>query len=233
MIGDLTADDLGIDGEPPAARDIIHLGTQDDIGADESSVYSTNVEGAARMIELATRLCAASRLVSRSRSRSRSSRRLRRGRFRSRATLFLALSTHHLRRREARTREFRSALAGVPALGRRRRFPHRQIDKIDGQYHFFAAISRLTQLPSPMPVAFPNIGSTNIVPVGYVADTLVALACADGRSGQTFHLVNPEPQPVHDIYAARRRRPERRASWSRYRASVCDIIDNEAVTVLV
>ncbi|AXB45144.1 SDR family oxidoreductase [Amycolatopsis albispora] len=76
-----------------------------------------------------------------------------------------------------------------------------EMDKIDGPYYVFPAISRLTSLPS-LPLVGPDIGDTNLVPVDYVADALVALSLKPGLDGQVFHLVNPEPQPVTDVYNA-------------------------------
>ncbi|MBA0125436.1 SDR family oxidoreductase [Haloechinothrix sp. YIM 98757] len=76
-----------------------------------------------------------------------------------------------------------------------------EMDKIDGPYYLFPAIARLSALPS-LPAIAPDIGDTNIVPVDYVAKALHALARRDGLNQRTFHLVNPEPQPVTSIYNA-------------------------------
>ncbi len=202
LIGDLTADNLGIEGEPPAARNIIHLGAVYDVTADEDSSYAANVTGTENVITLAKRNGAMLHHVS-----SVAVAGDHRGEY-SEADFDLGQrlpSPYHrtkfaaeklVRESEGlRWRVYRPAIVvGDSRSG--------AIDKIDGPYYFFGALSRLAQLPSPMPFAFPNIGSTNIVPVDYVASALVELACCDGRSGQTFHLVNPKPQPVHEIYAA-------------------------------
>ena len=51
------------------------------------------------------------------------------------------------------------------------------MDKIDGPYYFFKVIQRLRDLvPQWVPLAGPEIGDTNIVPVDYVADALDAIA---------------------------------------------------------
>ena len=76
-----------------------------------------------------------------------------------------------------------------------------EMDKIDGPYYLFSAISRLASLPN-VPIVGPDIGSTNIVPVDYVAKALLELATTDGLDGRAFHLVNPEPQPVTAVYNA-------------------------------
>jgi len=77
-----------------------------------------------------------------------------------------------------------------------------EMDKIDGPYYFFPAIARLAGLPSELPLMLPDLGATNIVPVDYVATAMVALIRRPGRNRRTYHLVNPEPQPFAEIYAA-------------------------------
>ncbi|WP_370944603.1 SDR family oxidoreductase [Amycolatopsis sp. cg5] len=76
-----------------------------------------------------------------------------------------------------------------------------EMDKIDGPYYLFPAISRLASLPN-VPLVGPDLGDTNVVPVDYVAKALLALVNKDGLDGRTFHLVNPEPQPVVSVYNA-------------------------------
>ncbi|SFP38385.1 thioester reductase domain-containing protein [Amycolatopsis arida] len=76
-----------------------------------------------------------------------------------------------------------------------------EMGKIDGPYYLFSAISRLAALPS-LPMVAPDIGDTNIVPVDYVAAALRELVSREGLDGRTFHLVNPEPQPVAAVYNA-------------------------------
>ncbi len=55
LIGDLTVDNLGIEGEPPAARNIIHLSAVYDMTAAEDTAHAANVRGTERVIALATR----------------------------------------------------------------------------------------------------------------------------------------------------------------------------------
>jgi len=76
-----------------------------------------------------------------------------------------------------------------------------EMDKIDGPYYLFPAISRLAGLPN-VPVVGPDLGDTNVVPVDYVAKALLELVTTPGLDGRTFHLVNPEPQPVVSVYNA-------------------------------
>lgn len=76
-----------------------------------------------------------------------------------------------------------------------------EMDKIDGPYYFFAALARLSSVPS-VPLMFPDIGDTNIVPVDYVAAAMAHLVTEPGLDGRTFHLVNPEPQTARGVYNA-------------------------------
>ncbi|WP_215550155.1 SDR family oxidoreductase [Amycolatopsis sp. CA-230715] len=76
-----------------------------------------------------------------------------------------------------------------------------EMDKIDGPYYLFPAISRLASLPN-VPVVGPDLGDTNIVPVDYVAKAMLELVTTDGLDGRAFHLVSPEPQPVTSVYNA-------------------------------
>ncbi|SEO63059.1 SDR family oxidoreductase [Amycolatopsis saalfeldensis] len=76
-----------------------------------------------------------------------------------------------------------------------------EMDKIDGPYYLFPAISRLAGLPD-VPIVGPDLGDTNVVPVDYVAKALLELVTTKGLDGRAFHLVNPEPQPVVSVYNA-------------------------------
>ncbi len=68
-----------------------------------------------------------------------------------------------------------------------------EIDKIDGPYYFFKVIQRLRDLlPQWVPLAGPEIGDTNIVPVDFVADAMDEIAHRDGLDGQAFHLAAPK-----------------------------------------
>ena len=73
------------------------------------------------------------------------------------------------------------------------------IDKIDGPYYFFKLLQRLRYaLPQWFPLAGPEGGQTNIVPVDFVAKAMDHIAHMDDADlpGETFHLVNPEPMTV-------------------------------------
>ncbi len=67
-----------------------------------------------------------------------------------------------------------------------------EMDKIDGPYYFFKAIQRARDLlPQWFPLAGPEVGDTNIVPVDYVADAMDAIAHREDLDGQAFHLAAP------------------------------------------
>jgi NAD(P)-dependent dehydrogenase (short-subunit alcohol dehydrogenase family) len=58
-------------------------------------------------------------------------------------------------------------------------------------------------LPRLTPIMLPDTGRTNIVPVDYVADALVALMHADDSAswdGRTFHLTSPKTIGLRGIY---------------------------------
>jgi hypothetical protein len=76
------------------------------------------------------------------------------------------------------------------------------MDKIDGPYYFFGVLARLARLPRLTPIALPDSGRTNIVPVDYVAEALVTIMGLADRDGQTFHLTAPESIGLRGIYRA-------------------------------
>jgi thioester reductase-like protein len=74
-----------------------------------------------------------------------------------------------------------------------------EMDKIDGPYYFFKLLQKLRHaLPEWFPLAGPEGGQTNIVPVDFVARAMDHIShLPDGElPGDTFHLVNPEPMTV-------------------------------------
>ena len=75
-----------------------------------------------------------------------------------------------------------------------------EMDKVDGPYYFFGVLAKLAVLPSLTPILLPDTGRTNIVPVDYVVDALVALMHAEDRDGQTFHLTAPKTIGLRGIY---------------------------------
>ncbi|WP_028471625.1 SDR family oxidoreductase [Nocardioides alkalitolerans] len=78
-----------------------------------------------------------------------------------------------------------------------------EMDKVDGPYYFFPLIKRLRDtVPAWTPLVGPDLGDTNVVPVDFVAAALDHLAHLPGHDGETFHLVDPEPQPVLEMVNA-------------------------------
>src|SRR5919198_5691488 len=74
-----------------------------------------------------------------------------------------------------------------------------EMDKIDGPYYFFKLLQKLRYaLPQWFPLAGPEGGQTNIVPVDFVARAMdhIAHLPDDELPGDTYHLVNPEPMSV-------------------------------------
>src|SRR6202007_1114016 len=61
-----------------------------------------------------------------------------------------------------------------------------EMDKIDGPYYFFGVLSKLAVLPRFTPIMLPDTGRTNLVPVDYVADALVALMHTPDLDGRAF-----------------------------------------------
>jgi NAD(P)-dependent dehydrogenase (short-subunit alcohol dehydrogenase family) len=73
------------------------------------------------------------------------------------------------------------------------------MDKIDGPYYFFTLLKKLRHaLPAWFPLAGPEGGQTNLVPVDFVARAMdhIAHLPDDELPGDTFHLVDPEPRSV-------------------------------------
>ncbi|OPE53006.1 SDR family oxidoreductase, partial [Mycolicibacterium diernhoferi] len=75
-----------------------------------------------------------------------------------------------------------------------------EMDKVDGPYYFFGVLAKLAVLPRVTPMAVPDAGRTNIVPVDFVADALVHLMHVDGADGRTFHLIAPKAIGLQGIY---------------------------------
>ncbi len=75
-----------------------------------------------------------------------------------------------------------------------------EMDKIDGPYYFFGVLSKLAVLPRFTPLMLPDTGRTNIVPVDYVADAVVALMHAPDADGRAFHLTAPKTIGLRGIY---------------------------------
>ncbi|MFG1773377.1 SDR family oxidoreductase [Nocardia salmonicida] len=202
LVGDLTAEGLGLGDGAPRADHVLHLGAVYDMTADEETAHAANVAGTRSVIELARSLDATLHHVS-----SVAVAGDHRGKFfEEDFDLGQNLTSPYHRTkfaaeklvREAtdlRWRVYRPAIVvGDSRTG--------EMDKIDGPYYFFSAISTLATLPSELPLPLPDLGATNVVPVDYVSEAMVRLVRREGLDGRTFHLVNPRPQPFGEIYRA-------------------------------
>ena len=78
-----------------------------------------------------------------------------------------------------------------------------EMDKVDGPYYFFKALQKARHaLPEWFPLAGPELGRTNIVPVDYVAAALDRIAHQPGLDGQAFHLAAPRMERSGDVLNA-------------------------------
>lgn len=76
-----------------------------------------------------------------------------------------------------------------------------EMDKIDGPYYFFKLIQKMRSLLPPwMPMIGLEGGRLNLVPVNYVVEAMAHIAHLPGLDGQCFHLVDPEPHRVGDVF---------------------------------
>jgi thioester reductase-like protein/short-subunit dehydrogenase len=204
LVGDLTKPDLGLSQQAIAelgnVEHVVHCAAIYDITAAEDEQRAANVEGTRAVIELARRLDATLHHVSSIAVA---------GDFRGEYTeadfdVGQRLPTpYHQTKFEAellvrsapglRHRIYRPAVVvGDSRTG--------EMDKVDGPYYFFGVLAKLAALPSFTPIMLPDTGRTNIVPVDYVVDALVALLHTDGRDGQTFHLTAPKTIGLRGIY---------------------------------
>ena len=204
LVGDLAEPDLGLTDEAIAelgnVEHVVHCAAIYDITAPEPDQRIANVEGTQAVIELARRLDATLHHVSSIAVA---------GDFHGEYTeddfdVGQQLPTpYHQTKFEAellvrsapglRYRIYRPAVVvGDSRTG--------EMDKVDGPYYFFGVLAKLAVLPSLTPILLPDTGRTNIVPVDYVVDALVALMHAEGSDGRTFHLTAPKTVGLRGIY---------------------------------
>ena len=200
VAGDLSKPGLGVESFDEPIDHLFHLAAVYDIEADEESSERANVEGTQHVVEFAN-----AHEV---------------GRFHHVSSIAVAgdyegifqedmfdegqkLPHHYHRTKyeserlvregvETKTLVFRPGIVvGHSETG--------EMDKIDGPYYFFKLLQKLRHaLPEWFPLAGPEGGQTNIVPVDFVARAMDHIAhLPDGElPGDTFHLVNPEPMTV-------------------------------------
>jgi NAD(P)-dependent dehydrogenase (short-subunit alcohol dehydrogenase family) len=198
--GDLSKPGLGVDDFDKRIDHLFHLAAVYDVEADEDASERANIDGTRHVIEFAN-----SHDV---------------GRFHHVSSIAVAgeyrgvfqedmfdegqVLPHHYHRTkyeserlvreevEAKTIVFRPGIVvGNSETG--------EMDKIDGPYYFFKVLQKLRYaLPEWVPLAGPQGGETNIVPVDFVARAMdhIAHLPDDDLPGDTFHLVNPEPMKV-------------------------------------
>lgn len=66
-----------------------------------------------------------------------------------------------------------------------------EMDKVDGPYYFFKVIQKARHyVPEWVPLAGPELGWTNLVPVDYVAEAMDHIAHQPDLDGQAFHLTD-------------------------------------------
>ncbi|OBI45357.1 short chain dehydrogenase [Mycobacterium kyorinense] len=204
LVGDLTAADLGLTDQAVAELSdvdhVVHCAAIYDITASDADQRAANVDGTRAVIQLAHRLDATLHHVSSIAVA---------GDFRGEYTeadfdVGQQLPTpYHQTKFEAE-----SLVRSAPGLRYRIYRPAvvvgdsrtGEMDKVDGPYYFFPLLTKLAVLPSFTPIMLPDTGRTNIVPVDYVVNALVALMHTGGRDGQAFHLTAPKTIGLRGIY---------------------------------
>jgi NAD(P)-dependent dehydrogenase (short-subunit alcohol dehydrogenase family) len=200
VAGDLSKPGLGIEDFDEPIDHLFHLAAVYDIEADEESSERANVEGTQHVIEFAN-----AHEV---------------GRFHHTSSIAVAGNyegvfqedmfdegqrlPHHYHRTkyeserlvregvQTKTLVYRPGIVvGHSETG--------EMDKIDGPYYFFKLLQKLRHaLPEWFPLAGPEGGQTNIVPVDFVARAMdhIAHLPDDELPSDTYHLVSPEPMTV-------------------------------------
>ena len=176
LVGDLAAPDLGLTpgqlAELGTIDHVVHAAAIYDLTVGEDEQRTANVEGTRGVIALTRKLGAALHHISKVEAEQ------------------LVRDARGLRYRIYRP----AVVVGDSRTG--------DMDKIDGPYYFFGALAAIARLPRLTPMALPDTGRTNIVPVDYVVDALVALIGLPDRDGQTFHLTAPHSIGLPGIYRA-------------------------------
>ncbi|TWE13382.1 SDR family oxidoreductase [Rudaeicoccus suwonensis] len=205
VIGDLTEPRLGLPGRDglTGIKHVLHLGAIYDMTADADSQQRSNVDGTAAVIAFAKRHRAMLHHVSSIAVAGDYAGRFTENDF-DKGQGFPSPYHHTKFLAEQLVRQtdglswqvYRPAIVvGDSRTG--------EMDKIDGPYYFFGVLRELGRMPSALPVLLPDLGDTNIVPVDYVADALVALMLRrTAESGSVWHLTAPRPQTTTALYNA-------------------------------
>jgi thioester reductase-like protein/NADP-dependent 3-hydroxy acid dehydrogenase YdfG len=208
LVGDLTAAGLALAASDRAALrgkvdHVVHLGAVYDLTADETHTARANVDGTRAVVELANGIGAgcfhhvSSVAVAGEYAGRFSEEMFAAGQPLTSAYHRTKYDAERIVREEATVpwRVYRPAIVvGDSRTG--------EMDKIDGPYYAFGAIAKFSALPAWLPIAFPQVGDTNLVPVDYVASAMDHLMHKSGLDGKAFHLVNPSPQPLLEVVNA-------------------------------
>jgi NAD(P)-dependent dehydrogenase (short-subunit alcohol dehydrogenase family) len=200
VAGDLSKPGLGVEGFDEKIDHLFHLAAVYDVDAEEEASIRANVEGTRNVIEFAN-----SHEVDRfHHTSSIAVAGHYRGVFQEDMFDEGQRLPHHYHRTKYESEKL--VREGVQAMTLVYRpgivVGHSEtgeMDKIDGPYYFFKLIQRLRHaLPEWFPLAGPEGGQTNVVPVDFVAKAMDHIAhLPDGElPSQTFHLVSPEPMTV-------------------------------------
>ncbi|NIL77221.1 SDR family oxidoreductase [Rhodococcus sp. B10] len=200
LVGDLTEPALGLQTTPANIDHIVHLGAIYDMTAGDEQA-ATNVDGTRSVVELAVRTGArlhhmSSIAVAGDYTGTFTEDDFDKGQGFPTAYHRTKFESEALVRESATDwRVYRpSAVVGRSDTG--------AIDKVDGPYFFFPLFAELAKLPDALPVTVPDIGATNLVPVDYVASAIVELIHRNPLGQRVFHLVNPDPQSMVEVYRA-------------------------------
>jgi len=197
VVGDLSEEGLGIAALDVGVDHLFHLAAVYDMEADEETSRRANVDGTRHVVQWAnaqgvglfhhtSSIAVAGRFEGL----------FREDMFDEGQTLdhpYFATKWESERIvREELTRPFRVYRPGI-VIG------HSEtgvIDKADGPYYYFKLLQKLRNaLPQWFPLAGPEGGKANLVPVDFVARAMdhIAHRAADELPGDTFHLVDPKP----------------------------------------
>ena len=76
-----------------------------------------------------------------------------------------------------------------------------EMDRVDGPYFLFKMVQKLGHaLPGWAPMMGWSNEQVNMVPVDFVADVIDAAAHQPDRDGQTFHIADPDPLTLPQVY---------------------------------
>jgi short-subunit dehydrogenase len=201
--GDLSKDKLGVEGFDEKIDHFFHLAAVYDMEADEETSRNANIEGSRHAVELANAIGAGlfhhvSSIAVAGKYK---------GTFREDMFDEGQELPHHYHSTKFESEKLVREKVEVPLRVYRPGIvighsETGEIDKIDGPYYFFKLIQKARHaLPEWFPLVGPEGRPTNLVPVDFVVKAMdhIAHMPADDLFGDTFHLVDPDPQPVGQV----------------------------------